>query len=561
MRGRSEARVRVTVALAVLAVCLLGASLLSATGCGVDGRGRKIPRPILIEDVEQLAWIIQDAHPAPYERCGGKDAFDAKLAETIAGIPEGGMPAHAFSRHLLPFMAFVGDAHTVVHDEYAVSSSKPGGVPLYFGPVGRELYVRGVTREEERRLIGARLVSVEGVPFAEIVERLGRLRPLENEYAALAWLSSYGGLWYEPDLSMLMPEWTDHSRISVVLLLADDTEEKLTFDLPRRVSYPPIVPESKVDLPSTDRCDFVYTFLDEDRSVALLRVTGMMHYREALEMWESYGQEDMRRHGRAAYERFHGTSPPSDYAELMAGVPSATETFRSLLAEMKEAGTRTLLVDLTRNSGGNSFMSNILVYFLYGEETLLGRAPGLEVKKYSSYYFQMRPSESLEEVNEGREVPLEVGDCDTLSSPSWGVSDELRARREGTLRRMTTFAAELDGGEYDGYYTPERVIVLSTPWTFSSGYTMMKYLYRAGAELAGTPSGQASNCFGDILPFTLRYSSVTGNVSHKRYADFPEGDPRGRALPMDHPLTYEKLREYGFDLNAEVLWGMEIGGM
>jgi len=64
---------------------------------------------------------------------------------------------------------------------------------------------------------------------------------------------------------------------------------------------------------------------------------------------------------------------------------------------------------------------------------------------------------------------------------------------------------------------------------FSSGYTMMKYLHRAGAELAGTPSGQASSCFGDIQPFTLRYSSVTGNVSHKRYADFPEGDPRGRA--------------------------------
>ena len=28
---------------------------------------------------------------------------------------------------------------------------------------------------------------------------------------------------------------------------------------------------------------------------------------------------------------------------------------------------------------------------------------------------------------------------------------------------------------------------------------------------------------------------------------------------MDYPLTYEKLREYEFDLNAEVLWGMEVG--
>jgi hypothetical protein len=227
---------------------------------------------------------------------------------------------------------------------------------------------------------------------------------------------------------------------------------------------------------------------------------------------------------------------------------------------MKEAGTRTLLVDLRQNSGGNSFMSNILVYFLFGKETLLGRTPGLEVKKYSSFYFDVRPNESLDEINEGRDVPLAVGDCDTVSNPRLGVTPAVRAKREDTLRRMATFAAELDSGEYDGYYTPEHVIVLSAPWTFSSGYTMMRYLYRAGAELAGTPSSQASNCFGDILRFELPNSGLRGNVSHKLYVDYPDDPELGRMLPMDYPLAYEKLREYGFDLNAEVLWGIEVGG-
>jgi len=103
--------------------------------------------------------------------------------------------------------------------------------------------------------------------------------------------------------------------------------------------------------------------------------------------------------------------------------------------------------------------------------------------------------------------------------------------------------------------------VLSTPWTFSSGYTMMRYLYRAGAELAGTPSGQASNCFGDIVGFELPNSGLTGNVSHKRFSDFPDDPELGRVMPMDYPLTYEKLREYGFDLDAEVLWAMEVAGV
>jgi hypothetical protein len=459
----------------------------------------------------------------------------------------------------MPFVAFVGDAHTVIHVDLDVDYGKPGGIPLYFGAVGDELYVRGVTREEERRLIGARLATVEGVPLGEIVDRLRRLRAVENRFGALAWLGKYGDLWCSPQLALLLPEWTDHSRGTVTLILPAGEMETVTFDLPRKVDYPPIVPESTVTLPSAEKCEFVYSFLDSEKKVALLRVTGMMHYREALELWEAYGSVDMRRYGREAYEKYHGSDAPSDYADVIAGVPSATETFRRLAREMKEAGTKTLLVDVRQNSGGNSFMSNILVYFLFGKERLFGRTPGLEIKKYSSFFLETHPSICLDDLNEERDVPLAAGDCDTLSTPRLGVTPEVRAKREETLRKMTTFAAELDSGEYSAYYTPEHVIVLSTPWTFSSGYTMMRYLYRAGAELAGTPSGQASNCFGDIIRFKLPNSGVTGNVSHKRYADFPDNPELGRVLPMDYPLTYEKLRAYAFDLNAEVRWGLEIG--
>ena len=98
----------------------------------------------------------------------------------------------------------------------------------------------------------------------------------------------------------------------------------------------------------------------------------------------------------------------------------------------------------------------------------MGRAPGLEVKKYSEYFFERHPNQSLDSLNADRDVPLVVGDCDTVSNPRLGVTPEVRSRREGTLRKMKTFAAELDSGEYDAYYTPKQVIVLSTPWTFSS---------------------------------------------------------------------------------------------
>ena len=42
-------------------------------------------------------------------------------------------------------------------------------------------------------------------------------------------------------------------------------------------------------------------------------------------------------------------------------------------------------------------------------------------------------------------------------------------------------------------FRPENVLVLVTPGTFSSGFTMAKYLYLAGATLVGTPSAQAAD--------------------------------------------------------------------
>jgi len=110
----------------------------------------------------------------------------------------------------MPFVAFVEDAHTVIHANLQVDYGKPGGIPLYFGAIGNELYVRGVTRDNERRLIGARLLSVEGVPFSEIESRMPRLRAVENIHGTHAWLGKYGDLWCEPHLTLLLQQFPEN---------------------------------------------------------------------------------------------------------------------------------------------------------------------------------------------------------------------------------------------------------------------------------------------------------------------------------------------------------------
>jgi len=53
-------------------------------------------------------------------------------------------------------------------------------------------------------------------------------------------------------------------------------------------------------------------------------------------------------------------------------------------------------------------------------------------------------------------------------------------------RRAHTFYEEYEPETYSGYYLPEDVLVLVSPWTSSSGLDMTLYLYRAGATPVGT---------------------------------------------------------------------------
>jgi hypothetical protein len=523
---------------------------------------KRLSREELIDDVRQLAGIIEDAHPDPYIKGGGKIAFHRRLQNTLAAIPESGMTRDEFYRLLRPFVAAIGDAHTWLRDPYAYQGLSPGGIPLYFHYVEDSVYVFAVPSEDQKHLLGALLVAVEGVPFDEIVRRQGERIGAENEYQLLRNLAGTGVLWRRCFLEHLIPEWGDKTRVTVTLEKPRGVVKDYVLAIPDRIPEEWLDSESFIELPSTEKCDFVYDFLGDDRKTALLVVNSMNTYREAFEMWDALGVEQNFWTARREYERYRGEKAPGDQRDVIAGLPSATEAFRSMVKEMREAGTRNLLVDLRRNGGGNSYMSQILIYFLYGSSRLIPEEGStLEIKKYSRYYFTYFENESLEKINEGRDLPLTESDYDfTLDRvryhPSGGKTriDVLAER----IAQMPTFEAEYKAHEHDGYYLPGNVIVLCAPDTFSSGYTFMYHLQRCGAKILGTPSAQAGNCFGDTMGFKLENSGLSGTVSRKYYELFPDDHEKGRVLRPDYPLTYEKLASYNFDTNAEILYALEI---
>jgi hypothetical protein len=532
-------------------ILLLFLALIFVTGVS-HGQESRLKRELLIEDVRQLADIIESSHPDPYTHGGGRIAFHRRLHEVLRSIPQDGMTRDEFIKLLRPFVAAIGDQHTSIYTEYETDDAAPGGLPFVFEPIEKSLYVLVPFSSSDNEYIGARLVSVEGVSLDSLVQRFSRVEGVENEYFTLREYGR-GNLLFRPYLQELLPEWSDFTSITFELQRPSGEIEEMTRRLPVPLTGLSL-PKSRIDLPGTDDSGFRCDFLDVpgyEHELAYLRVDHMQGYREAKEMAVAVGAESLT-------------------DDELARIPSATESFRSFVAEMKRKNTQAFVIDIRKNGGGNWMMAPILVYFLYGKDVLteipkqIARSGGGSGTRYSELYFASHPKVTLETINEGRDIPLVLGDID-FSRVFEDAKEDARnstptenPERVKTYRQASTFYTEYETGVYSGYYRPRHVFVLMTPMTSSSGLDMAMYLYRCGAKLVGTPSAQSPNSWGNLLEWRLTNSGITGEVASSFDIAFGDDPGKGQVLPVDFPLTWEKLASYGFDHNACFVFAIEI---
>jgi len=229
---------------------------------------------------------------------------------------------------------------------------------------------------------------------------------------------------------------------------------------------------------------------------------------------------------------------------------------------MKNQGTETLIIDLRRNGGGNSTLAQFLIYFLFGKDRLiqyLPRQTSREIIKYSDLYFDQVPDGRKKTKPIGIELDKKDYWFEELDdSTPVGHIDIQKATLEldQFYAKIPSFYQEYQTGQYSHYYCPEKIYVLCSPQTYSSGYTMMRMLNEFGAPLVGTPSSQNENGPGWILNYKLTNSGLTGWVACKFYTSFSTRIKNG-VYQLDHELTYDELKEYHFDPNSEMLFVLE----
>jgi hypothetical protein len=267
---------------------------------------------------------------------------------------------------------------------------------------------------------------------------------------------------------------------------------------------------------------------------------------------------------RTVYERSFGETAPEDIDEVVAAIPAATEVFRSLFNDMKDAGTRTLIVDLRNNFGGNDLMVQILLYFLVGFDRTVDLAAETATVQKTSPLLDRSTSAGIdvEQTASTLGVPFEVGDYDFSLDSGYMARGELHRSVRESLQRIIvqapTFDEVFEARADEALFRPGRILVVSGNGTQSSGFDLLTQLLRLDAELVGVTPSQAGNCFGNIRRFRLANSGVSGWVSTKYFEAYPGRKPTGFALDPDHPLRYQDLVESGFDPNTPVLLAFDL---
>ncbi|MGH9176874.1 MAG: hypothetical protein ACRD1H_21070, partial [Vicinamibacterales bacterium] len=345
-------------------------------------------------DIRQLGRLLAEAHPDPYLRGGGMVAFHRRVEEAVAAVPEAGLTITELLRLLWPVVAAVGDGHTAIYDptdpDEAVDQRAEPGLATPARPwveweiVEERLYVAGVYREAERRLLGARLQAAGGVPFDALAARMGELRGYDNVYNNLVHLAN--ALAHRGLLADLLGLASAPGELPVTLTTVDGATIDVTLPLSIEPPGDLIEPPSALSLAPLNSARMAWQLLDE--RTALLRIGPMMWYREAFEVWRAMGSHHtLGYHLEATARLALGADPPADIDGRIAAVPSATEFIQDLFAALRATDVGTLLVDLRDSTGGNSHIATILAWFLHDPDALAGVDDGYQARRYSELYY------------------------------------------------------------------------------------------------------------------------------------------------------------------------------
>ena len=250
---------------------------------------------------------------------------------------------------------------------------------------------------------------------------------------------------------------------------------------------------------------------------------------------------------------------PSDPNEAIAMLPSFSGEFEKMLLQMKENGSKNLIIDLRRNTGGFTPITIPTLYQMWGDEFLV-KSSTFNTQGYTmiSPLLLKKYNTTLEQLNAERNTNYIIGDyaIEEEDPAIDKVTDEMR--NEFISSCMSSVKDRLMAQHGKPVYTPEHVYVLTDDATFSAAFHYAFFLSKMGATIVGVTSRQAANTYMEQTPFELPRTGLKGSISNSLQMFLPADDPRAKDFYPDLMPTYEDFKRYNFDWNTIPMYLMDI---
>ncbi len=504
----------------------------------MDMSAHRFKKEEALSDINQLLAIITEAHPDPYRNSGTQIMFYKKVDEIVKDLPDE-LDLSELQTIARKIVALIGDSHTFIEN---IGQNKYR-VWLDFEPVDKKIILMDVYGNEFQNLIGYSLIAVNDVPLEEVKSKILEIRGANGIYNTLLNLSY--GLKDPFIISYLTGHVGDNgeSVCFTLMSLENSSIQKITVPF---TQDPPgkLISYSSLRLDTPSESNIFYKIIED--SIAYLKIDSMTGYRESYESLRGHGATESFVRERLIEEGFDVNE---EIEKVISHVPSASEIIIELLDEMRKMDLKDLIVDLRKNTGGNSYLTNILSYFLYGSKAL-EIDQGYDIERYSIWY-----EKQYGKIENG----ATIGGYNFEDMHKWlsGKRGMNREEWEEEVNLSPTFA------KYEKNFEPHcgiKVYVLCSPLTFSAGFDLLDVLKRCGATIIGIPPAQPANAFTNVIPFSLSISGLRGGVSSKLMLKYPDRELFYCVEP-DISVGMEDFKKWKWDRETVLLKILAIIGI
>lgn len=433
------------------------------------------------QDFLYATEIVRETHPEPYA-AWNKEEFDATQRHILDALGLDTSKA-AVGKALQSFLSHLNDSHT------KVSFSLPRGdreYPVSFTWLKDTLIIASVEQETDTLLIGSQVISFNGLPTAEVVERFKRFVGFDNIYDArrtLRWYFVFPALHYEADV-------INFDTLTLELITRNSSVRSYTI-------LPTIKPKRIVKFKSNsyaERMDPFYAYrILKNQNVCYLQFNTMYDLRIAHHL------------------NFPMNILVYPYAWI-TGIGYFDNFLERMFEEMEEEGATTLIVDLRNNGGGASSYGDQLLYYLGAPSNIRDHRVAIRFsrlykeswpEKYSSY------AESYAKKFHGANLPDSLIGTDDLAPEDTQKQDYFRyLTKEDSEFYVKSKRSVFKGTVYFlvGEGTYSSAVILSTLIKDNKLFTIV------GQPTRGRPSH-----FGEMLILRLPNSGIGCSISCKKF--------------------------------------------